>query len=899
MNATPEPPPPPPPPPTPVLASLAPQSGKGGASVRLTGTFGGATPQSYVYFRVPGGASVEGTVTTWTNTSIEVTVPPLATIGSGGPLDVVVETPGGTSAPVAFVLHEDAPPTAGALAPAAELERSQTTITGQGFGRPGTPGSALTLATRGTTPVEARIVSWTPTAVTATVPGLAALGGAGFKEVVVRTPWGQSEPVLFELGELPVIESIGPPSTSPETTIDINGHAFGPREEGRAEIVAVYEGEDAESTDTVALELTVLDWNDHLITARVPSLREMRASGVKQVQITSRWGTGEQHQLVVGDRGSITAWTRLEVHARDDDLDAGLQRGLQAAVYDARWLLGRQWQMREFDGEDAGSPILAQVRGETSRIARWRPGPVSASVSTSASAADVPSGHVPLETLVEHERILPPRDGTSTFDDRRLAAESGLHWLRLLSRHLSRPEDADKYRRRYVQWAGMRPPTEQERRTLDAGTLRHLDLAAGRAPDGALLYRDLQQALPANGGRIPDKPPIDGNDRDGFRQAVVEWFAWWDELFTQATGAGDSWTPSRMEYGFTLSTETSAGEVALSAPEYDGRRLDWYSVSVDDGDSLRADAAEPTGAPPAPFERGLVPVPVSFPGMPAPRFWEIEDAAVDFGAVHAGPTDLMRLLFVEFATVFGNDWFTIPLDGIPVGTLCRIESLTVTDTFGRQTDVTPLADSVDGFRMFDLGGRPDLLFAADALPSTIESPPLEEVVLIRDEPANLVWGIERVIAGPAGRPVDRVETWHRRAEELAAAQTPPPPGAPDLAYRLATTMPDYWIPFVLKVEEPDGQPPSRWLARASLRDQQTGELIQPLGELLEHRSPRLRLYDEVVAREGVQVRRTWQYGRGPDGSTHLWRSRRRDTGRSEGSSGLRFDVVERRNVTRG
>lgn len=886
MTAPPEPPEPPPPP---VLASIAPQSGRGGVSARLAGSsFGDETPVSDVHFRIPGGTSVSGQITAWTDTGIDVTVPPLATIGSGGPLDVLVETAGGTSAPVAFTLHEDAPPTAASIAPAEGLERSQATITGQGFGRPGTPGSTLTMATPGTTPVEAPIVSWTPTGITATVPDLAALGGAGIKEVVVHTPWGHSEPVQFELGELPVIESIGPPSAAPGATIDINGHAFGTCPPGRAEIVAVYEGEDEESTDTLVLELSILDWRDYLITARVPSMRELRTSGVKQVRVTSRWGTGEQHQLVVGDRGSITAWTRVEVHARDDDLDAGLQAGLQAAVYDARWLLGRQWQMREFDGEDAGSPIVARVSGETSRIARWRP------AGHPGSAADVPSGHVPLETLVEHEQILPLRDGTSTFDDRRLAAESGLHWLRVLSRHLSRPEDMDEYRRRYVQWAGMPPPSEQERRALDAATLRYLDLAAGRAPDGALLYRDLQQALPENGRQIPDMPPIDGNDRDGFLQAVVEWFAWWDELFTQATGAGDSWTPSRMEYGFKLSTETSAGEVVLFAPEYDGRRLDWYSASAEDGDSLRADAAQPTSAP-VPFERTLVPVPVSFPGMPAPRFWEIEDAAVDFGAVRAGPTDLMRLLFVEFATVFGNDWFTIPLDAIPAGSLCRIESLTVTDTFGRQTEVTPLANSVEGFRMFDLGGRPDLLYAADALPSTIESAPLEEVMIVRDELSNLAWGVERVIAGPAGRPVNRVEVWHRRAEELAAAEAPPL-GAPDLAYRLATSVPDYWIPFVLRVEEPDGQPPARWLVRASLRDEQTGELIQPLGELLERRSPQLRLYDEVVAREGIQLRRTWQYGRGPDGSTHLWRTRRRDAGRGEGSSGLRFDVVERRSV---
>ena len=47
--------------------------------------------------------------------------------------------------------------------------------------------------------------------------------------------------------------------------------------------------------------------------------------------------------------------------------------------------------------------------------------------------------------------------------------------------------------------------------------------------------------------------------------------------------------------------------------------------------------------------------------MPAERFWELEDSAVDLGAVSAAAEDLGRLLTVEFATVFGNDWWSVPV----------------------------------------------------------------------------------------------------------------------------------------------------------------------------------------------------------------------------------------------
>jgi len=42
-------------------------------------------------------------------------------------------------------------------------------------------------------------------------------------------------------------------------------------------------------------------------------------------------------------------------------------------------------------------------------------------------------------------------------------------------------------------------------------------------------------------------------------------------------------------------------------------------------------------------------MPVSYPGMPADRWWQFEDARVDFGAVDSEPDDLLRLLMVEFA----------------------------------------------------------------------------------------------------------------------------------------------------------------------------------------------------------------------------------------------------------
>ena len=50
---------------------------------------------------------------------------------------------------------------------------------------------------------------------------------------------------------------------------------------------------------------------------------------------------------------SITGFTRLETQPTA----ISLKTGLQAPLADPLWMLARQWQFNEFQGEDAGTPI--------------------------------------------------------------------------------------------------------------------------------------------------------------------------------------------------------------------------------------------------------------------------------------------------------------------------------------------------------------------------------------------------------------------------------------------------------------------------------------------------------------------------------------------------------------
>src|SRR5207245_5599980 len=108
-----------------------------------------------------------------------------------------------------------------------------------------------------------------------------------------------------------------------------------------------------------------------------------------------------------------------------------------------------------------------------------------------------------------------------------------------------------------------------------------------------------------------------------------------------------------------------------------------------------------------------------------------------------------------------------------------------------------------------------------------------------------------------------------------------------LRYRLSTEVPYYWIPLM-----PVGVGQGLRLQRGVvLKTDGSWEKVPALGRILES-GHELSLFEEEVPREGVRVTRSYQFTRWQDGSTHLWIGRRKEVGRGEGSSGLRFDTLD-------
>ena len=579
---------------------------------------------------------------------------------------------------------------------------------------------------------------------------------------------------------------------------------------------------------------------------------------------------------------SITSWTRLEPAARD----ASMATSVQARLFDPLWMLARQWQMGEFQAQDTGMPVEARVRSTTATLSRLRLGALPANTQTTADLFD-PLAQ-PLEALIERR----PMRAVDANDARMLpfALEAGQHFLRMLA---AQPISKD-YRAPFIARFALQPlsgPAPDEPTRLLLATM------TGRALDGRRLAAAIRGGVP----QLVADPAltIDAGDRAEATAAATAWLAWYDGFCTEpAAGAADAWQPDRLEYALSVSARLSPDpfdEFTLTATEIDDGKVDWASFDLNAEVNMGS-------APDRRFTadvQTVIPAPVTFRGGPAQRYWEMEEARIAYGLTPVGPTDLAQLMMIEYASSYGNDWFLVPLT-LPIGSITRIESLVVTDSFGVRTLLRPIGDGAlppPNWSMWQLdfiryaGEEPvaspvtNLFFLPPTAGRILDGTDLEEVLLARDEMANMAWAVERTIESPTEQATDR------SAEAATAALAATEEGAASV-YRLASSVPPNWIPL-LPVEQPgaNGAVIQRLRRGAVLQPDGSSAVFPAKGDILSA-GTELLLYDEEIPREGVRMTRARHLARWIDGGAWLWTAYRRQTGRGESSSGLRFDWLD-------
>lgn len=428
--------------------------------------------------------------------------------------------------------------------------------------------------------------------------------------------------------------------------------------------------------------------------------------------------------------------------------------------------------------------------------------------------------------------------------------------------------------------------------------------------------------------------------------------------------------------------ESPSAKTHLVAPDYRNGLLDWYTLYAN---------TPQMGAWQQQVTEKKLPTQITVGGT-SPRWWAFEDSATDFGKLDVAKPDLAKLLLMEFVLIYGDDWFSVPLP-TKMPNLVRIDNMKVLNVFGDEPTITPVRQNIIQ-SIIDAGGDPDdpllrwetyalaksselnneyekykqeladggltveeieqrevnineirsvgdLLFIPPVAGFREESKATEEVRFIRDEGANMVWGVENIVQNGVACPIsgfdEQLERSKRYTEaeieqlkillqdifvqleddtlsdedrsqleedvnnirdqikELRDGRLPTSDGAPQ--YRLATTVPENWIPFI-----PTSATPYYSLGYESIRlrraqmlrnkDDEEPTAITAMTSLLEMKeNPLLWLEETAVSRSGLRVLLTNQRIRWIDGKTYVWSGRKVTAGKGEGSSGLKFDFT--------
>ena len=565
---------------------------------------------------------------------------------------------------------------------------------------------------------------------------------------------------------------------------------------------------------------------------------------------------------------TVKGWNRLEARPRTTQFG----RALRAEVRDALWFLTRQWQFGEFQGEDAGSPVEVRSAIRCTPLRHYAP---------RGGAALPYDASIPLEGTVERETLTPD-------------LLTHVHVTRALFTRLRAEPDFATIRTRYLD---AYPLADASFRNLpeDPAAAQILLLGSANLLDGALLLAEVADGTHA--GKVDGFAGLSAAVRGRIKTAAAQVAQDFARLYLQpAPGVASAWKPSYLEYQFACAAEAQAQpQTVLAAEQYASGRLDWYSFDVDARRDavLRGDGGDVGELPlaeAAPLSS--LPAPIEFGGMPSHRYWEMENRRIEFADIDAQTRDIARMLLTEFALVYGNDWCVIPHE-VEVGSICDVLGIIITDTFGERILLRAAGQGIDDdwqrWTMFTLStNRPDgsadtRLFVPPVLPTGMESAPLEKVLLLRDEMANMAWAVERTVQTRVGTGADGYEVARAHAPE----PTPPvlhPTVAP-VRYVLGTHVPENWRPLI-----PVHVPGSNRTIRLQ-RARMPGPARELRGRILDEPTP-YYLNEEEVPRSGRSVTRAVQRVRWTGGRTFVWIGRRVLTGRGEASSGLAFDQVQ-------
>lgn len=496
----------------------------------------------------------------------------------------------------------------------------------------------------------------------------------------------------------------------------------------------------------------------------------------------------------------------IETRTRKNDVTDALR----FRVHDPLWMLSRQWQMGEFKGNNAGTAMSVRCKVKSSDITSFSLGEDKKNSITDTSG-------IPIEPLVEQiDREITPL----------VRIESATYFIDLIDKY----PDNIKDKKYFVNWlrttSGFRFK-EDELSFSDRGSLENKEIKDfteslntrlskfqkayyGKACDGYKLYKFCKNIV-INNTVHPDIPVA----------LAKEYSEWFEKRYLPKSGSASAWNVRELGYDFAANNAVAE----YKAEDYEGGRVSWYSFDTD-----RVKSSNNIGRMKEEIISTL-PTLATYPGSPNKRLWEFEDRKVFMGNSTSmnGKQAKGNVVFLQYATMYANDWMICPLK-TEVGKYIEVKEIQIRDTFGFKTRITSRAGAKDnGAKTFgqqwqiftnapsepDKGSSTNGLLFPPSLINTLEGEPLEEVSILRDEMANMVWAVERKVEDGCGSSLDADylaskvgefidEKYNSAVEKAALTITNDKDGntevkssrETDYKYILMTSVPLNWIPFV-------------------------------------------------------------------------------------------------------
>jgi hypothetical protein len=358
----------------------------------------------------------------------------------------------------------------------------------------------------------------------------------------------------------------------------------------------------------------------------------------------------------------------------------------------------------------------------------------------------------------------------------------------------------------------------------------------------------------------------------------------------------DRWSSTELNYAAAFEAEATA----LRAPAHDGGDVDWFTVDgAPDATALGGQDAT------APVRRLVVPSRLDYPGAPNPRWWQLENRAVDIGGFAPDRSHLATMLLIDVAMTHSDDWFTFhvppPADRPSSGVLVTLADVTVKDSFDQTWPLAPpTANGPGAWSLFHTAGLAEaelLIWPVAVAPSG--GPILDDVLIGVDEDANLAWAVELRADGRQLLPDP--------ATDAAIVETTRT-STRNFRYLPSSTLPDHWHPYQrVRAGDPAFDPATtagagdgrsgywRQAVLADLTGPQPTPRPGPVSRLVGGPSGLgvgrgHELAPNAIASNGVRLQRRAMLARDTAGRPVLWVERSSRPVSGPPTSHLRFDV---------